>query len=95
MRDKRHSERARQAACRARQVTALALESRRFALPVVDLDAAMRQQCTHVNSQARGDILVCATDVEITDRVQGQGCSWKQFVLDVKTGYHLGREMEC
>jgi hypothetical protein len=68
---------------------------RRLALSVVDLDAAMRRQCTHVNWQARGDILVHATDVEITDRVQGQGCSWKQFVLDVKTGYHLGREMEC
>ena len=51
----------------------------------MDIDAAMRRQCTHVNSQARGDILVRATDVEITDRVQGQGCSRKQFVLDVKT----------
>ena len=66
-------------------VTALAFESRRLALSVVDLDAAMLRQCTHVNSQARGDILVRATDVEITDRVQGQGCSRKQFVLDVKT----------
>ena len=66
-------------------VTALAFESRRLALSVVDIDAAMRRQCTHVNSQARGDILVRATDVEITDRVQGQGCSRKQFVLDVKT----------
>ena len=51
----------------------------------MDVDAAMRRQCTHVNSQARGDILVRASDVEITDRVQGQGCSRKQFVLDVKT----------
>ncbi len=66
-------------------VAALAFESRLLALSVVDLDAAMLWQCTHVNSQARGDILVCATDVEITDQVQRQGCSRKQFVLDVKT----------
>ena len=66
-------------------VAALAFENRRLALSVVDVDAAMRRQCTHVNSQARGDILVRASDVEITDRVQGQGCSRKQFVLDVKT----------
>ncbi len=51
----------------------------------MDIDAAMLRQCTRVNSQARGDMLVRATDVEITDRVQGQGCSRKQFALDVKT----------
>ena len=45
----------------------------------------MRRQCTHVNSQARGDILVRTTDLEITDRAQGQECSRKQFVIDVKT----------
>ena len=66
-------------------VSALAFENRRLALSVVDVDAAMRRRCTHVNSQARGDILVRATDLEIADCVQGQGCSRKQFVLDVKT----------
>ena len=66
-------------------VAALAFENRRLALSVVDVDAAMRRQCTHDNSQAQGDILVRAADVEITERVQGQGCSRKQFVLDFKT----------
>jgi hypothetical protein len=33
----------------------------------------------------RGDILVHTTDLEITDRVQGHGCSREQFVFDVKT----------
>ncbi len=57
----------------------------------MNFDAAMLLQCTHVNSQALGDILVRATDVEITDQVQGKGSSCsgsqarKQFVLDVMT----------
>ena len=32
-----------------------------------------------------GDILVRTTDLEITDRALGHGCSRKQFVIDVKT----------
>ncbi len=39
-------------------VTAVGFESRRLGLSVVDIDAAMRRQCTHLNSQARGDIIV-------------------------------------
>ena len=39
------------------------------------------------NSQARGDILVRTTDLEIIDRVQGQGCSRNQFVIDAKTSH--------
>jgi hypothetical protein len=46
----------------------------------------MRRQCTHLNSQARGDIiLVRTTDLEITDKVQGHCSSRTQFVIDVKT----------
>ena len=33
----------------------------------MDIDAAMRRQCTHVTSQARGDILVRSVDLEITE----------------------------
>ncbi len=40
----------------------------------------MLQQCTVHISQLLRDILVRTTDLEITDRVQGQ----KQFVIDVK-----------
>ncbi len=56
----------------------------------MDVDAAMLLQCTQVNSEAQEDILVRATNVEITDQVQGQGCSRKQFVLDVKTVAMVG-----
>ncbi len=66
-------------------VAALGFENRRLGLSVVDIDAAMRRQCTHLNSQARGDILIRSTDLEITDCAQGYGCSRKQFVIDVKT----------
>jgi hypothetical protein len=66
-------------------VSALASENRRLGLSVVDIDAAMRHQCTHLSSQARGDILVRTADLEITDRAQGHGSSRKQFVIDVKT----------
>ena len=66
-------------------VSALAYENRRLGLSVVDIDAAMRRQCTHLSSQARGDILICTTDLEITDRAQGHCSSRKQFVIDVKT----------
>ncbi len=51
----------------------------------VDIDAAMWQQCTHQNSQARGNILVHATDLKINDQSQGHDCSRKQFAIDVKT----------
>ncbi len=51
----------------------------------MDIDAAMRRQCTHSTSQARGDILVRTTDLEITDRVHSHGSSRLQFVIDVKT----------
>jgi hypothetical protein len=54
-------------------------------LAVVDLDAAMRRQCTHLTSQARADILVRTNELAITDRVQGHGSARKQFVIDVKT----------
>jgi hypothetical protein len=66
-------------------VSALTSENRRFGLSVVDIDAAMRRQCTHLSSQALEDIVFCTTDLEITDRAQGQGSSRKQFVIDVKT----------
>ena len=66
-------------------VSALASENRRLGLSVVDIDAAMRRQCTHLTSQARGDILVRTTDLEITDRAQSHGSSRRQFVIDVKT----------
>ena len=66
-------------------VAALAYENRRLGLAVVDLDAAMRRQCTHLTSQARGDILVRTNEVEITDRAQGHGTARKNFVIDVKT----------
>ncbi len=62
----------------------LGLGNRRLGLSVVDIDAAMRRQCTHLNSQARGDILVRTADLEITDKAQGYGSSRKQFVIDVK-----------
>jgi hypothetical protein len=66
-------------------VAALGFENRRLGLSVVDIDAAMRRQCTHFNSQARGDILIRSTDLEITDCALGYGCPRKQFVIDVKT----------
>jgi len=66
-------------------VSALAYENRRLGLSVVDMDATMRRQCTHINSQARGDLLVRTTDLEITDRAQRHHTSRKQFVIDVKT----------
>jgi hypothetical protein len=49
-------------------VSALASENRQLGLSVVDIDAAMRRQCTHVTSQGRGNILVRSVDLEITDR---------------------------
>ncbi len=70
-------------------VAALAYENRRFGLAVVDLDAAMRRQCTHLTSQARGDILVRTNEmaIQVTDQVPGHGSARKQFVIqvDVKT----------
>ena len=45
----------------------------------------MRKQCSHHNCQARGDILVRSTDVEITDCSAGHGYARKQYVLDIKT----------
>jgi hypothetical protein len=67
-------------------VSALASENRRSSLSVVDIDAVMRRQCTHVTSQAcRGDILVRSVDQEMTDRTQGHCCFRRQFVLDVQT----------
>jgi hypothetical protein len=45
----------------------------------------MRRQCTHLNSQAHGDILVRSSDLEIKDCALGHGYAWKQFVIDVKT----------
>jgi hypothetical protein len=66
-------------------VSAFGFENRRLGLSVVDIDSAMRKQCTHHNSQARGDILVRSTDLEITDCAAGHGCARKQYVLDIKT----------
>ena len=66
-------------------VSAIAYENRRLGLSVVDMDATMRRQYTHINSQAPGDFLVRTTDLQITDRAQGHNTSRKQFVLDVKT----------
>jgi hypothetical protein len=65
-------------------VSALASD-RRLGLSVVEINAAMRRQCTHLSSQARGDILVGTTDLKITDRAQRHGSSRKQFVIDVKS----------
>ena len=66
-------------------VSALAYENRRLGLSVVDMDATMRRQCTHINSQTRGDLLVRTTDLAITDRAARHHASRKQFVIDVKT----------
>ena len=63
---------------------ALGFENRSLGLSVVHIDAAMRRQCTHFNSQARGDILVRLKDLEITECALGYGCSRKQFMIDVK-----------
>ncbi len=60
-------------------------ENKRLGLSVVDIDAAMRRQCTHRYSQARGDIFVRTTDLEITARTQGHHACRKQFVIDVNT----------
>ncbi len=68
-------------------MNALGFENRRLGLSVVDIYAAMLRQCTHYYTQALGDILVCTTDLDITDRAQGHCCSRKQFVIDPKTGY--------
>ncbi len=62
-----------------------ASENRRLGLSVVDMDATMRRQCTHINSQTRGDFLVRTTDLAITDRAARHHTSRKQFVIDVKT----------
>jgi hypothetical protein len=62
-------------------VQTIGFEYRLLGLSVVDIEAAMLRQCTHQNSQVRGDILVSTTDLEITDRAQGHNCSRKQFVL--------------
>ncbi len=66
-------------------VAAFGFENRLLGLSVVDIDAAMCRQCTHLKSQARGNILICLTDLEITNCALGYGCSRKQFVIDVKT----------
>jgi hypothetical protein len=66
-------------------VSALGFGNRRLGLSVVDIDATMRKQCTHSNSLARGDILVCSTDLEIKDCSEGHGYARKQFVIYVKT----------
>ncbi len=68
-------------------VTAVGFENRSLGLSVVkvDIDAAMRRQSTHLNSQARGDILVRSTDLEIKEYALGHGYARKQFVIDVKT----------
>ncbi len=60
-------------------VTAVWFESTRLGLSVVDIDATILRQCTHLNSQAHGDILVRSSDLEIED------CDPTQFVSDVKT----------
>jgi hypothetical protein len=39
-------------------VSAVGFENRRLGLSVVDIDAAMRKLSTHLNSLARGDILI-------------------------------------
>ena len=64
-------------------VEAVAFETRRLGLSVVDRDATMRRQFSHLRSQARGDLFVQAADVDITDRVNH--CPRKAFVIDVKT----------
>jgi hypothetical protein len=66
-------------------VQALGFENRQLCLSVVDIDAAMRKQCTHTNSLARGDILVRSNDLEIKDFIAGHGYAREQFVIDVKT----------
>ncbi len=60
-------------------MAALAFEHWCLGLSVVDVDAAMRRQCTHFNSQARRDILDRSTDLEIADCATpvGYGCSQK------------------
>ena len=65
-------------------MAALGFENRQLGLSVVDIDAAMHRQCTHHNSQARGDILVRTTELEITDKAQGHYSARKQFLIDVK-----------
>jgi hypothetical protein len=61
-------------------VTAVGFENRSPGLSVVDIDAAMRRQCTHLNSQARGDTFVCSSDLEITDCALGHDYR-RQFVI--------------
>ena len=65
-------------------VAAVAFESRRLGHSVVDIDAAMKKKCTHLNSKKRGDMLVRSKDIEITDKAKGHGVSRTQFVVDVK-----------
>ncbi len=70
--------------------SALAFENRRLGLPVVDIDAAMLCQCSHANSQARGDILVHTTDLETTDHVQASGILYSSIYryIPVYTGIY-------
>jgi hypothetical protein len=65
-------------------VSAIAFESRRLGHSVVDIDAAMKRKCTHLNSKKRGDMLVRSKDIEITDKAKGHGVARTQFVVDVK-----------
>ena len=65
-------------------VSAIAFESRRLGHSVVDIDAAMKRKCTHLNSKKRGDMLVRSKDLEITDKAKGHGVARTQFVVDVK-----------
>ncbi len=58
---------------------------RRLGLSVVDIDAALRRKCTHLKSQARGDIHVCFSDLEIKDCALGNGYDQTQFVIKVQT----------
>ena len=65
-------------------VSAIAFESRRLGHSVVDIDAAMKRKCTHLNSKKRGDMLVRSKDLEITDKAKGHGVARTQYVVDVK-----------
>ncbi len=66
-------------------MSVILVESRCLGLSVVDIDAAIRRKCTRLNSQARRDMLVCSSDLEINDCVMGHGYARKQFVINVKT----------
>ncbi len=61
--------------------SAVGFGNRWLGLLVVDTDAAMRKQCTHPNSLARGDVLVLSTDLEIKVCAAGHGYALEQFVI--------------